>query len=52
MKFEKITDTKIKIILSLNDMESNNISIDNIISNSESSQKLLQNIFMNAIINS
>lgn len=44
MKFEKITDTKIKIILSLSDMESNNISIDNIISNSESSQKLLQNI--------
>lgn len=44
MKFEKITDTKIKIILSLSDMESNNISIDNIISNTESSQKLLQNI--------
>lgn len=44
MKFQKITDTKIKIILSLRDMELNNVSIDNIISNSESSQKLLQNI--------
>ena len=44
MKFEKITDTKIKIILSLKDMELNNVSIDNILSNSDSSQKLLQNI--------
>lgn len=44
MKFEKITDTKIKIVLSLRDMQSNNVSMENILSNSESSQKLLQNI--------
>ena len=44
MKFEKITDTKIKIILSLRDMELNNVSMDNILSNSQSSQKLLQNM--------
>ena len=42
MKFEKITDTKIKIILSLRDMELNNVSAENIFSNSASSQKLLQ----------
>lgn len=44
MKFEKITDTKIKIILSLRDLELNNVSMDNILSNSDSSQKLLQNM--------
>ena len=44
MKFEKITDTKIKIILSLKDMELNNVSMHNILSNSDSSQELLQNI--------
>jgi len=41
MKFEKITDTKIKIILSLQDMESNNLSVENVLSNSADSQKLL-----------
>lgn len=48
MKFEKITDTKIKIILSLRDMELNNVSAENIFSNSTSSQKLLQNILNEA----
>ena len=48
MKFEKITDVKIKIILSLQDMELNNISAENILSNSTSSQKLLQNILHRA----
>ena len=48
MKFEKITDVKIKIILSLQDMELNNVSAENIISNSKSSQKLLQNILNRA----
>lgn len=48
MKFEKITDTKIKIILSSKDMELNNVSAENIFSNSASSQKLLQNILKEA----
>lgn len=48
MKFEKITDIKIKIILSLQDMESNNVSAENIFSNSISSQKLLQDILNRA----
>lgn len=48
MKFEKITDVKIKIILSLQDMKSNNVSAEKIISNSKSSQKLLQNILNRA----
>lgn len=48
MKFEKITDTKIKIILSLRDMELNNVSAENIFSNSASSQKLLQNMLNRA----
>lgn len=48
MKFEKITDTKIKIILSLQDMELNNVSAESIFSNSASSQKLLQNMLKRA----
>ena len=42
MKFEKLTDTKIKIILSLQDIESNNLSVENVLSNSADSQKLLE----------
>ena len=48
MKFEKITDVKIKLVLSLQDMELNNVSAENIFSNSTSSQKLLQNILNKA----
>ena len=48
MKFEKLTNTKIKIILSLQDMELNNVSAENIFSNSASSQKLLQNMLNRA----
>ena len=48
MKFEKITDSKIKIIVSMKDMELNNISTENIFSNSTSSQKLLQSILNRA----
>lgn len=48
MKFEKITDTKIKIFLSLRDMELNNVSAESIFSNSASSQKLLQNMLNKA----
>jgi len=48
MKFEKITDTKIKIILSLQDMESNNLSAENVLSNSADSQKLLDTIISKA----
>ena len=48
MKFEKITDTKIKIFLSLRDMELNKVSAESIFSNSASSQKLLQNMLNKA----
>lgn len=48
MKFEKLTDTKIKIILSLQDMESNNLSVENVLSNSTDSQKLLDLIINRA----
>ena len=48
MKFEKITDIKIKIILSSRDMELNDVSAENIFSNSTSSQKLLQNMLNKA----
>lgn len=48
MKFEKITDVKIKIILTLQDMELNHVSAENILSNSVSSQKLLQEILYRA----
>lgn len=48
MKFEKITDVKIKIVLSLQDMESNNVSAENIFSNSISSQKLLHKMLNKA----
>ena len=48
MKFEKLTNTKIKIIISQEDLKLNNLSIDNILSNSISSQKLLNNIILNA----
>ena len=48
MKFEKLTDTKIRIILSLRDMELNNISVENVLSNSADSQKLLDTIISKA----
>ena len=48
MKFEKITDTKIKIILSIKDIEASNISVENILSNSAESQKLLENMISKA----
>lgn len=44
MKFERLNDTKIKISVSMYDMEQNNVSIQNLFSNSEPSQKLLQNM--------
>lgn len=48
MKFEKLTDTKIKIILSLQDMELNNLSVENVLSNSTDSQKLIDLIINRA----
>lgn len=48
MKFEKLTDTKIRIIISPQDMELNNISVENVLSNSASSQKLLDTIINRA----
>ena len=48
MKFEKLTDTKIRIILSIKDIESNNLSIDDVLSNSKDSQKLLNTLITKA----
>ena len=48
MKFEKLNDTKIRIILSLKDMEANNISVESVLSNSTNSQKFLENIISRA----
>ena len=48
MKFEKLTDTKIRIILSSRDMELHNISVENVLSNSADSQKLLETIITRA----
>lgn len=48
MKFEKITDTKIRIILSLKDMKSNNITAENVLSNSANSQRLLETMITRA----
>lgn len=48
MKFEKLTESKIRISVSLNDMESNNVSAKNIFSNSADSQKLLNNLIAKA----
>lgn len=48
MKFEKLNDTKIRIILSSKDMELNNISTENILSNSANSQKFLETIINQA----
>lgn len=48
MKFEKITDTKIKAILTLKDMELNNISSESLFSNSNFSQQLLQSMLSEA----
>ena len=48
MKFEKLNDTKIKIIISSQDMESNNLSIENVLSNSADSQKFLDTLIKEA----
>lgn len=48
MKFEKLNDTKIKIFLSLQDMELNNISAQNLFSDSLVSKHLLQTILQMA----
>lgn len=48
MKFEKLNDTKIRIILSLKDMEANNLSVENVLSNSGETQKLIEFIICEA----
>ena len=48
MRFEKLNDTKIRIILTIQDMESNNISFENVLSNSTASQKLLESMISKA----
>lgn len=48
MKFVKLTDTKIRIIISQKDLKLNNLSIENIISNSTGSQKLLDTMISKA----
>ena len=42
MKFEKITDEKIKIIFNIEDMKSHNISSQTILDSSTLSQELLR----------
>ena len=48
MKFEKLTDTKIRISISSKDMEKNHLSAENIFSNSADSQKLLDTMIARA----
>ena len=48
MRFEKLNDTKIRIILSLKDMESNNLSVESVLSNSDDTQKLIESIISQA----
>ena len=48
MKFEKLDDTKIKIILTIKDLELYNISDETVFDNSSSSQQLLQSILIQA----
>ena len=48
MKFEKITETKIKITVSMQDMELNNLSVENVLSNSADSQKLIHTLICKA----
>lgn len=44
MKIEKITDTKIRIVLSFNDLKSNNISANNFFSDLNRSELLIENL--------
>lgn len=48
MKFEKLTDNKLKIIFTADDMNINNVSTNAILSNNASSQKLLQSLLAKA----
>ncbi len=48
MKFEKITDSKIKILFTLEDMNLNNISAKSFLSNNSISQKILQDVLIEA----
>lgn len=48
MKFEKLNNNKIRIVLSLKDMTSNNISTDTVFSGNSISEKFLQDILYKA----
>ena len=48
MKFEKITDNKIKIIFTLEDMSINDVSVESFLSNKMLSEKVLQSIILEA----
>ena len=48
MKFEKLDDTKIRIKVSINEMKANNLSAESFFSNSTDSQKLLNNMLIQA----
>lgn len=48
MKFEKLNDVKIRIILSDKDIQQNNLSIKSILSNSKNSQQFLEHIISQA----
>lgn len=48
MKFQKLTDTKIRIIFNLEDMSSNNFSAETFFSDNSISQKILHSILLMA----
>ena len=48
MKFKKLDDNKIRIILTLNDMEINNISAETLLTNNDDAQNVLQRLISEA----
>lgn len=48
MKFEKLTDTKIRVFLDVKDIKTHNLSMQTIFVNSNSSQEFLQSILITA----
>ena len=48
MKFEKITNTKIKISISSKEIQDNNLTIEEILANSSNSQELLESLISKA----
>ena len=48
MRFEKLTNSKIRIIFSSEDMISNNVSVQNFLTDKSISQRILQSILLEA----